>query len=232
MIPDYEKAAENMNSRVLVVEDNSELRRLLNKGLEEEGFDVTMAHDGREALELGDSSRPDLLVIDIGLPDSDGRDVCQALKSAGVEAPVLFLTAKDSGADRVSGFSAGGDDYLTKPFVFAELVARLRALARRAPVVDKEAAGDLRLDPVRHVLTSGQESVELTPTEFRLTGALMSRSGEVIRRREMIAAAWPPGAIVHDNTVDVYVRRLRKKLTELESDTRIHTVHGVGYRLE
>ncbi len=232
MIPDYEKAAENMNSRVLVVEDNSELRRLLNRGLEEEGFDVTMAHDGREALELGDSGRPDLLVIDIGLPDSDGRDVCQALKSAGVEAPVLFLTAKDSGADRVSGFSAGGDDYLTKPFVFAELVARLRALARRAPVVDKEAAGDLRLDPVRHVLTSGQESVELTPTEFRLTGALMSRSGEVIRRREMIAAAWPPGAIVHDNTVDVYVRRLRKKLTELESDTRIHTVHGVGYRLE
>ncbi|MBK8293411.1 MAG: response regulator transcription factor [Solirubrobacterales bacterium] len=221
-----------MTSRVLVVEDNPELRRLLNQGLDEEGFDVTMARDGREALSIAESSEPDLLVIDIGLPDSDGRDVCQALKSAGVEAPVLFLTARDSGADRVSGFSAGGDDYLTKPFVFAELVARLRALARRAPVTSKEEVGDLRLDPVRHVLTSGEQSAELTPTEFRLTGALMSRSGEVIRRREMIAAAWPSGAIVHDNTVDVYVRRLRKKIAEVKSETEIHTVHGVGYRLE
>lgn len=221
-----------MTSSVLVVEDNPELRRLLNQGLEEEGFDVTMARDGREALSLAESGDPELLVIDIGLPDADGRDVCQALKSAGVEAPVLFLTAKDSGADRVSGFSAGGDDYLTKPFVFAELVARLRVLARRVPVVNKEAVGDLRLDPVRHVLTSGEASVELTPTEFRLTGALMSRFGEVIRRREMIAAAWPPGAIVHDNTVDVYVRRVRRKISELESSAGIHTVHGVGYRLE
>lgn len=216
----------------MVVEDDPELRRLLNQGLEEEGFEVKLARDGREALSIAATSDPELLVIDIGLPDSDGRDVCQALKSAGVEAPVLFLTAKDSGADRVSGFSAGGDDYLTKPFVFDELVARLRALARRAPVAIKDSVGDLQLDPVRHVLTSREKTAELTPTEFRLTGALMSRCGEVIRRREMIAAAWPSGAIVHDNTVDVYVRRLRKKLTELESDSRIHTVHGVGYRLE
>ncbi len=229
---DHGKSEKTVTPHVLVVEDNPELRRLLNQGLEEEGFDVTMARDGREALSLAKSSDPGLLVIDIGLPDSDGRDVCQALKSAGVEAPVLFLTAKDSGADRVSGFSAGGDDYLTKPFVFAELVARLRALARRAPVASKEVVGDLRLDPVRHVLTSGEKSAELTPTEFRLTGALMSRSGEVIRRREMIAAAWPSGAIVHDNTVDVYVRRLRKKIAEVKSETEIHTVHGVGYRLE
>jgi two-component system response regulator MprA len=221
-----------VNSNVLVVEDNPELRRLLNQGLEEEGFEVDLARDGREALMLADSNKHDLLVIDIGLPDSDGRDVCQALKSAGVEAPVLFLTAKDSGPDRVSGFSAGGDDYLTKPFVFAELVARLRVLGRRSMTVDRSTAGDLRLDPIKHVLTCGKRRVALTPTEFRLTGAMIARSGEVIRRREMIAAAWPPGAIVHDNTVDVYVRRLRKKLEELQSETRIHTVHGVGYRLE
>jgi len=221
-----------MSSRVLVVEDNSELRRLLDQGLGEEGFEVELARDGREALMLAESGGPDLMVIDIGLPDSDGRDVCQALKSAGVEAPVLFLTAKDSGSDRVSGFSAGGDDYLTKPFVFAELVARLRVLAKRGSASGGQSAGDLRLDPVRHALTAGGENVELTPTEFRLAGALMSRPGEVVRRREMIAAAWPDGAIVHDNTVDVYVRRLRKKLTELESRTEIHTVHGVGYRLE
>lgn len=221
-----------MKSNVLVVEDNPELRRLLNEGLEEEGFEVDLARYGREALMLADSRKHDLLVIDIGLPDSDGRDVCQALKSNGVDAPVLFLTARDSGPDRVSGFSAGGDDYLTKPFVFAELVARLRVLARRSTQVDRTTAGDLRLDPVKHVLVCRDDQAELTPTEFRLTGAMIARSGEVIRRREMISAAWPPGAIVHDNTVDVYVRRLRKKLETLDSETRIHTVHGVGYRLE
>jgi len=221
-----------MNQSVLVVEDNPALRRLLNQGLEEEGFDVDLARDGREAIMLAEPEKHDLLVIDIGLPDSDGRDVCQALKSAGVLAPVLFLTARDSGPDRVSGFTAGGDDYLTKPFVFAELVARLRALARRSADSDRVAVGDLRLDPVRHVLTRGDSQVELTPTEFRLAGSMISRSGEVIRRRELIGAAWPPGAIVHDNTVDVYIRRLRRKLDELKSETKIHTVHGVGYRLE
>jgi len=222
-----------MNANVLVVEDNQELRRLLNQGLEEEGFDVELARDGREALMLAEPGKHDLMVIDIGLPDSDGRDVCQALKSAGIKAPVLFLTARDSGPDRVSGFGAGGDDYLTKPFVFAELVARLKVLNRRSASPDERSfAGDLRLDPVRHVLTCGERKTELTPTEFRLAGALIAKSGEVTRRREMITAAWPPGAIVHDNTVDVYVRRLRRKLEELQSETRIHTVHGVGYRLE
>ncbi|MCB0867474.1 MAG: response regulator transcription factor [Solirubrobacterales bacterium] len=221
-----------MNSSVLVIEDNPELRRLLNQGLEEEGFSVDLARDGREALMLADPARHDLLIVDIGLPDSDGRDVCQALKSNGMEAPVLFLTARDSGPDRVSGFSVGGDDYLTKPFVFAELVARLRVLERRAGHTDRSVSGDLRLDPVRHVLACGGDRAELTPTEFRLVGAMIARSGEVIRRHEMIAAAWPSGAIVHDNTVDVYIRRLRKKLEELGSESRIHTVHGVGYRLE
>ena len=232
IIGPYDRSGDHMNLNVLVVEDNPELRRLLNQGLDEEGFEVDLARNGREALMLADPQKHDLLVIDIGLPDSDGRDDCQALKSKGIEAPVLFLTAKDSGPDRVSGFSAGGDDYLTKPFVFAELVARLRVLGRRLTRGDRSTSGDLRLDPVRHVLTCGDRETELTPTEFRLTGAMIARSGEVIRRREMIAAAWPPGAIVHDNTVDVYVRRLRRKLDELESESRIHTVHGVGYRLE
>ncbi len=221
-----------MNPRVLVVEDNAELRRLLNQGLEEEDFEVDLARDGREALMLANPERHDLLVIDIGLPDTDGRDLCQALKSTGMEAPVLFLTARDSGADRVSGFSAGGDDYLTKPFVFAELTARLRVLARRSSRTEQSSVGDLRLDPVKHMLTCAGRQTSLTPTEFRLAGALISRAGEVVRRREIIGAAWPPGAIVHDNTVDVYVRRLRRKLGDLGSRTRIHTVHGVGYRLE
>lgn len=221
-----------MNPAVLVVEDDPELRRLLNQGLGEEGFSVDLARDGREALNIARPGVHDAMVIDIGLPDADGRDVCQALKSAGAVAPVLFLTAKDSGTDRVSGFTAGGDDYLTKPFVFAELVARLRVLVRRSDRKVEAAAGDLRLDPVRHVLRCGKQETGLTPTEFRLAGALLSRYGEVLRRRELIAAGWPAGAVVHDNTVDVYVRRLRRKIAGLGSATGIHTVHGVGYRLE
>jgi two-component system response regulator MprA len=132
----------------------------------------------------------------------------------------------------LAGFSAGGDDYLTKPFEFAELIARLRALHRRSAgrAVAVEA-GDLRLDPAVHAVTSGEKTVPLTPTEFRLLGTLVARHGETVRRREMIATGWPDGAIVHDNTLDVYVARLRKKLGQLPSDARIDTAHGVGYRL-
>jgi two-component system OmpR family response regulator len=173
-----------------------------------------------------------LIVLDIGLPDTDGRDLCQALRSHGSSAPVLFLTASDATSDRVSGFGAGGDDYLTKPFEFAELVARLQALARRSALDPRASAGDLKLDPVTHTVSSGQARSELTPTEFRLLGSLVSRPGDAVRRREMVSAAWPSGAIVHDNTLDVYVGRLRRKIAGLDSATEIHTVHGVGYRLE
>lgn len=221
-----------MNSRVLVVEDDADLRRLLGKGLDEEGFEVSVARTGAEALTAAEAIEPDLVVIDIGLPDADGRDVCQALRSRGVEVPVLFLTARDAGADRVSGFGAGGDDYLTKPFQFAELVARLRALERRSPAKRHSTLGDLRLDPVSHAVSTSGEQAELTPTEFRLLGVLVSRPGEAVRRAEMVAAAWPAGAIVHDNTLDVYIGRLRRKIAGLESETRIHTIHGVGYRLQ
>jgi two-component system response regulator MprA len=216
---------------VLLVEDDPDLRRLVARGLEEEGFEVSAARTGSVALEQVRVARPDLLVVDIGLPDTDGRDLCQAMRASGMNAPVLFLTARDSGADRVSGFGAGGDDYLTKPFVFAELVARLRALARRTVSSTPVTIGDLQLDPVGHSLVTGGNRAALTPTEFRLFGVLISGQGGVVRRREMTLAAWPAGAIVHDNTVDVYVRRLRRKLEEIESQTKIETVHGVGYRL-
>jgi two-component system response regulator MprA len=221
-----------MLPRVLVIEDDGDLRRLLRRGLEEEGFEVVQASLGRDAVALAEAEPLDLLVVDIGLPDADGRDVCQAIRSRGVDAPVLFLTARDQMVDRLAGFSAGGDDYLTKPFEFAELIARLRALHRRSPgkTVAVEA-GDLRLDPAVHAVTSGEKTVPLTPTEFRLLGALVARHGETVRRREMIATGWPDGAIVHDNTLDVYVARLRKKLDQLPTDARIDTAHGVGYRL-
>src|SRR6476659_905362 len=222
-----------MLPRVLVIEDDGDLRRLLRRGLEEEGFEVVQASRGGDAVALAEADPPDLLVVDIGLPDADGRDVCQAIKSRGVEAPVLFLTARDQMVDRLAGFSAGGDDYLTKPFEFAELIARLRALLRRTPgLLPVAVAGDLRLDPAVHAVASGETTVPLTPTEFRLLGVLVGRHGETVRRRELIATAWPDGAIVHDNTLDVYLGRLRKKLAELPTDAQIGTVHGVGYKLE
>ena len=146
---------------------------------------------------------------------------------------MLFLTARDQMVDRLAGFSAGGDDYLTKPFEFAELIARLRALLRRsAGTLPIAVAGDLRLDPAVHAVASGEITVPLTPTEFRLLGALVGRHGETVRRRELIATGWPDGAIVHDNTLDVYLGRLRRKLSKLPTKTKIDTVHGVGYKLK
>jgi two-component system OmpR family response regulator len=223
----------NTATRVLVVEDDPDLRRLLRSGLEEEeDFVVDTAASGREAISAATERPPDLLVVDIGLPDVDGRDLCQAMRAQGVSSPVIFLTALGSVSDRVSGFSAGGDDYLTKPFALAELAARLRALARRAGADRAATFAGLRLDPVSHSLTVAEQEAALTPTEFRVLGALLERGGEVVRRRDLIRAGWPDGAIVHDNTLDVYIRRLRKKLGELSATAQIATVHRVGYRLQ
>jgi DNA-binding response OmpR family regulator len=216
--------------RLLVVEDDTELRSLLMRGLGEEGFDVVGAADGGAALRLADGD-VDALVIDIGLPDADGRDVCQALRARGIEAPVLFLSAADAMTDRLAGFGAGGDDYVTKPFHFDELVARLRALLRRAGADAATKVGRLRLDPVTHAVSWGDRSAPLTPTEFRVLAALAARSEAVARRRELVLAAWPDGAIVHQNTLDQYVARLRRKLRGLDAEVEIETVHGVGYTL-
>jgi DNA-binding response OmpR family regulator len=216
--------------RLLVVEDDSELRSLLVCGLGEEGFEVDAVSDGAAAMARLEEAR-DGFVIDVGLPDGDGRDLCQALRACGHTAPMLFLTARDAVTDRLAGFSAGGDDYLTKPFHFDELVARLRAVLRRAGADPATTIGTLRLDPVRHVMSGDGCEAPLTPTEFRVLAALASHPDEVVRRRELIRAAWPEGAIVHDNTLDQYIARLRRKLREVSDDVAISTVHGVGYRL-
>jgi len=217
--------------RVLVVEDDPDLRRVLRTALEEEGFAVMATTTGAEALALSRQAPPDLVTIDVGLPDSDGRDLCQALRAQGVPAPVLFLTARDAVSDRISGLRAGGDDYVTKPFAIREVVARLEALQRRSAPDGMPQVGDLRLDPARHAAYVGDSDVALTPTEFRLLGALASRPGDALRRRELVSAGWPDGAIVHDNTLDVYVARLRRKLRSVSSSAEIVTVHRVGYRL-
>lgn len=192
---------------------------------------VDAVASGSDAISSALASSPSALIIDIGLPDADGRDVCQALRAQGVSAPVIFLTARSAVTDRLAGFSAGGDDYLTKPFAIAELVARLRALLKRAGESGADVVHDLRLDPASHSVSCSGTSVALTPTEFRLLAALATRPGEALRRRELVAAGWPDGAIVHDNTLDVYVARLRRKLRALSSRSEIATMRGVGYSL-
>jgi two-component system response regulator MprA len=217
---------------VAIAEDDADLRRMLVRGLEEEGFDVQAAADGGQLLERVEEMAPDVLIIDIGLPDSDGRDVCQALRARGVDAPVLFLTARGALTDRLSGFHAGGDDYLVKPFAFKELVVRLRALVRRGSSGADGPGERLKMNPALHAVDVDGETITLTPTEYRLLAKLASLRGEVVRRRELTLAAWPDGAIVHDNTLDAYVARLRRKLRSVSRDDALVTVHGVGYRLE
>jgi two-component system, OmpR family, response regulator len=180
-----------------------------------------------------------VIVLDIGLPDADGRDVCQALRSAGQHAPVLFLTALGAMHDRLSGFSAGGDDYLAKPFDVKELLARVGALAkrhRRSALAGGPGASpggaELVLDPARHALRAGDREVLLTPTEFRMLAALTSSPGDVVRRAAVVAAAWPDGAQVSENTVDSYVRRIRAKLVRVGSPVSLQTVRGVGFTLK
>jgi len=214
---------EMLGPTVLIVEDDPELRGVLGRGLREEGFDVEAVATGREALER---------VEHVGLPDTDGRDLCQALRARGIQTPVLFLTARDALVDRLAGFDAGGDDYLAKPFALVELVARLQALVRRGGTEAAVEAVGLRLDPVTHAVRGGSVELPLTPTEFRLLARLLSRPGEAVRRRDLVRAGWPHGAIVRENTLDAYVARLRKKLRELEDAPEIGTVHGVGYRLQ
>ena len=215
--------------RVLIVEDDPELRTTLVRGLDEEGFRASAVGGGAELLERLDLLRLDALVVDIGLPDADGRDLCQALRALGVQAPILFLTARDALTDRLAGFNAGGDDYLTKPFAFAELVARLQALLRRSGGDGAVEAAGLRLDPVTHSASAGDASVKLTPTEFRLLGRLLAQPGEAVRRRQLVAAGWPYGAVVHDNTLDAYIARLRRKLRALPQAPSIATVHDNSY---
>jgi len=220
-----------MDPHVVVLEDDLELRSLVTRGLREEGFRVTSAGSAAEVLALVDGPRPDALVVDIGLPDADGRDVVQALRAQGLTTPVIFLTARDALTDRLSGFAAGGDDYLTKPFAFAELVARLHALVRRGGSDLVTRVANLTLDPGAHAASCDGKTIDLTPTEFRLLARLAAKPGSAVRRRQLVEAGWAHGAIVHDNTLDVYIARLRRKLEPLDGAPEIATVHGVGYSL-
>ncbi|MEU0781624.1 response regulator transcription factor [Streptomyces sp. NPDC006173] len=219
-----------MRHTILIVEDDHALRDVLMRGLREEDFHTVPAPDGATALRLATDDVA-AAVLDVGLPDADGRDVCQAMRANGFVSPVIFLTARHRLPDRLAGFSAGGDDYLPKPFHLTELAARLRAVIKRAVPSAPATAGDLILDAVRHMVSVRGVRVELTPTEFRILAALLAASGGIVRRRELVRAAWPEGAQVHDNTLDQYLTRLRRKLRAAGSDRTIGTARGVGHHL-
>jgi two-component system OmpR family response regulator len=219
--------------RVLVVEDEAKMGRLLKRGLGEEGHAADVAPSGEEALWMADARRYDAIVLDVMLPGLDGFATCRELRSRGVWTPVLLLTARDAVADRIEGLDTGADDYLVKPFSFAELLARLRALVRRAPGERPTTlqVDDLRLDPAAHRCWRGETELELSGKEFSLLELFMRRAGETLSRGQIIDGAWDMAFESRSNVVDVYVGYLRQKIDRPFARSSIETVRGVGYRL-
>jgi two-component system, OmpR family, response regulator len=219
--------------RVLIVEDAVKLASLLKRGLRSEGAAADVAVNGEDALWMAGSTEYDVIILDVMLPGIDGFETCRRLRADGVWAPVLMLTARDAIEDRVAGLDGGADDYLTKPFSFAELLARLRALARRGsiertPVLE---VGALRLDPASRRAWRSETEITLSTKEFALLEAFMRRAGDVLSRFQLLEAAWDYEYENRSNVVDVYVRHLRRKIDKPFRTKSIETVRGAGYRM-
>jgi len=219
--------------KLLLVEDETRMMELLRKGLAEEGHTVVCARDGSEGLDLARNYEFDIILLDIMLPKIDGYDLARQLREEKIGTPILMLTAKDSIPDLVRGLDVGADDYLTKPFAFEELLARLRAVKRRAPVPQstKLQVGDLVLDPATREVSRGGEDILLTRTEYNLLERLMYRPGKVVPRRLLIEAVWGFDREIEENTLDAFVRLLRAKIDAADQPKLIHTVRGVGYMI-
>ena len=219
--------------RVLLIEDDRKAAKLLSKGLHEEGFVVDVAATGEAGEEQAFVNEYDVIVLDWLLPGKDGLAVCQALRARDVTTPILMLTARHSLADRVSGLSTGADDYLTKPFAFAELLARIRALLRRARVARPPVlrVTDLTLDPANRRVTRGGIKIGLTSKEYTILEVLMQNAGETVSRTRLVERVWDEASEVLDNLVDVHVSHLRKKIDREPGSSLIQTIRGFGYRL-
>lgn len=222
-----------MNMRILLVDDEVRLADGISRGLEAEGMVVDMAHNGLDGLKLAMNADYDVIVLDVMMPQMSGYRVCQALRADQNWTPVLFLTAKDGEWDEVEGLDTGGDDWLTKPFSFPVLVARIRALVRRQarerPTVLQ--AGDLSLDPAARQVFRGEEPIQLTARELAVLDFLMRRLGEVVTKREIISNVWGDGFDGEESIVEVYIKHLRSKIDRPFGRESIQTVRGTGYRL-
>ncbi len=225
--------AETACVRVLVVEDEIKMAGLIRRGLKADGMAADVAVKGEDALWMAGSTEYDAIVLDVMLPGMDGFEVCRRLRADGVWAPVLMLTARDAVEDRVRGLDTGADDYLTKPFSFAELSARLRALARRGPIEQATVlrAGDLELDPATKRVARGGVEIALSAKEHQLLETFMRRAGQVLDRYQLLEHAWDYEYENRSNVVDVYVRYLREKIDRPFGVVSIETVRGAGYRL-
>jgi two-component system, OmpR family, response regulator len=218
---------------VLVVEDDLRMAAALRRGLQSEGMVVDVATRGGDAVWMARATDFDAMVLDVMLPDLDGFETCRRLRGDGVWLPVIMLTARDAVADRVRGLDAGADDYLTKPFSLAELLARLRALARRDPVERPTVleVGTLRLDPATRQAWRGEEQIPLSAREFALLETFMRRPGQPLSRLQLLEAAWDYGYENRSNVVEVYIRYLREKIDRPFGVESLQTVRGFGYRL-
>ena len=219
--------------RVLVVEDEVKLAGLIRRGLREEGVLADVAIKGEDALWMAESTGYDVVVLDVMLPGMDGFETCRRLRGDGVRTPILMLTARDAVEDRIAGLDTGADDYLTKPFDFGELLARLRALARRGPA-ERAAVlrvGDLELDPASRRVRRGDTDIELSTKELQLLEVFMSNPGTVLSRFQLLEGAWDTDYEHRSNVIDVYVRYLREKIDRPFGVETIETVRGAGYRL-
>jgi DNA-binding response OmpR family regulator len=222
-------------TRILVVEDDPAILRGLSDNLKLESHEVLTAADGEAAYRLIGEARPDLIVLDLMLPKLSGYELCRKLRSEGVATPILMLTARGEEGDRVLGLDLGADDYMTKPFSIRELMARVRALLRRTqtstPLPDELRFGDVTVDFRSYEAKKGDDTVEMTPKEYQLLRALAARSGEVVRREELLAEVWGYDTLPNTRTVDNHVATLRAKLEPDKSGScHIQTVHGVGYK--
>jgi DNA-binding response OmpR family regulator len=220
--------------RILLVEDDDKMAALLRRGLEEERHSVALAHNGPEGLHLSRSYPFDVIVLDVMLPGLNGFDIAQRLRQANSRTPILMLTARDATADVIKGLDAGADDYLTKPFDFDVLLARLRAVSRRGPVeqLPKLKVAGLTLDPATHRVTRSGRRIHLTRTEHLLLEALMRQAGRVLSRNAIVEAVWGFDTSIGNNTLDAFMRLLRNKVDAGQTTRLIHTIRGIGYVLQ
>ncbi|MDO9267844.1 MAG: response regulator transcription factor [Methylobacter sp.] len=223
--------------RVLLVEDDQRIVDFVQRGLKAEGYAVEVASSGLEAIALGTEGKFQIIILDLGLPDLNGRQVCEQLRSTGVNTPILMLTARDAVQDKVTGLRSGADDYMTKPFAFEELLARIEVLMRRRggeikPEIKELRIADLVLNGETHEVRRGETLIDLTPKEFALLECFMRMPGKVLSRTRILEQVWGYSADPLTNVVDVYIRQLRRKIDDDYELKLLKTVRGFGYKLD